>query len=124
MFQNYVTSLFQWSEAELLDFGYYLLQIREILLTLYAKILQSFGIENLTISKAVLVSIFGEILVHRDCYQWWIQNFPWGAPTPNVGVQTYYFGRKLHENERISTPGACLWPPLDPPLVTSTQRTI
>ena len=68
MFQNYVTSLFQWSEAELLDFGYYLLRIREILLTLYAKILQSFGIENLTISKAVLVSIFGDVLVHRDCY--------------------------------------------------------
>ena len=62
MFQNYVTSLFQWSEAELLDFGYYLLQIREILLTLYSKILQSFGMKNLTTSKAVSVSIFGEVV--------------------------------------------------------------
>ena len=28
-----------------------------------------------------------------------------GAPTPKVGVPTYFFGRKLHENERIWTPG-------------------
>ena len=25
----------------------------------------------------------------------------WGAPTPKVGVLTYFLGRKLHENERI-----------------------
>ena len=30
---------------------------------------------------------------------------PRGAPTPKVGVLTYFFGRKLHENERIWTPG-------------------
>ena len=30
--------------------------------------------------------------------------FPGGAPTPKVGVPTYFFGRKLHENERIWTP--------------------
>ena len=45
---------------------------------------------------------------------------PRGAPTPRVGVLTYFFGRKLHENERIWTPGggggASLGPPLDPPL--------
>ena len=28
-----------------------------------------------------------------------------GAPTPKVGVLTYFFGQKLHENERIRTPG-------------------
>ena len=43
------------------------------------------------------------------------------APTPKVSVLTYYFGRKLHENERIWTPrgegGASLALPLDPPLV-------
>ena len=46
--------------------------------------------------------------------------FSWGgAPTPKVGVLTYFLGRKLHENERIWTPGgkgASLAPPLDPPL--------
>ena len=38
---------------------------------------------------------------------WFIQDFPGGegAPTPKVGVLTYFFGRKLHENERICTPG-------------------
>ena len=44
---------------------------------------------------------------------------PGGMPTPKVGVLTYFFGRKLHENERIWTPrgGARPWrPPLDPPL--------
>ena len=30
-----------------------------------------------------------------------------GPPAPKVGVLTYYFGRKLQENERI-------WTPLDP----------
>ena len=34
-----------------------------------------------------------------------IQDFPRGAPTPKVSVLTYFFGRKLHENERIWTPG-------------------
>ena len=45
---------------------------------------------------------------------------PGGVPTPKVGVLTYFFGRKLHENERICTPGggcASLAPPLDPPLL-------
>ena len=45
--------------------------------------------------------------------------FPGGAPTPKVGVLIYYFCRKLHENERIWTPGggrASLAPPLDPPM--------
>ena len=44
-----------------------------------------------------------------------------GAPTPKVGTRTYFFGRKLHENERILAPRggrARPWrPPLDPPLV-------
>ena len=38
------------------------------------------------------------------------------VPTPQVGVRTYFFGRKLHENERISLAP----PPLDPPLSTET----
>ena len=44
-----------------------------------------------------------------------------GAPTPKVGVLTYYFCRKLHENQRIWTPGdggTSLAPPLDPPMHT------
>ena len=53
--------------------------------------------------------------------QWRIQDFPRGegAPTSKVGVLTYFFGRKLHENERIRSPrgGTSLAPPLDPPLV-------
>ena len=50
--------------------------------------------------------------------QWRIQNFPEAAPTPKVGVLTYHFAKKLHENERIRTPreralGAPLGPPMD-----------
>ena len=52
--------------------------------------------------------------------QWRIQDFPrgGGAPTPQVGVRTYFIGRKLHENERILTPRGARVPgaPLDPPL--------
>ena len=58
--------------------------------------------------------------VMTDHYQWRIPDFPRGAPTPKVGVLTYFFGRKLHENERIWTPGGARprRPPLDPPLIT------
>ena len=56
---------------------------------------------------------------------------PGGAPTPKVGVLIYYFCRKLHENERIWTPGgrASLAPPLGSaneyydPLTTRSVRT-
>ena len=41
---------------------------------------------------------------------WRIQDFPGVEPTSKVGVLTYFWGRKLHENERILTP-------LDPPLI-------
>ena len=45
--------------------------------------------------------------------QWQIQDFPrGGAPTPKVGVLTYFFGQKLYENERIWTPGGRPWRPL------------
>ena len=48
-----------------------------------------------------------------------------GAPTPKVGVLTYFFGQKLHENERIWTPGgSSLASPLDPPLVTVFVHTL
>ena len=49
---------------------------------------------------------------------------PGGVPTPQVGVRTYFFGRKLHENERILAPrgGARPWrQPLDPPLIWYIQ---
>ena len=35
-----------------------------------------------------------------------------GAPTLKVGVLAYFFGRKLHENERIWIRGRCPWRPL------------
>ena len=45
-----------------------------------------------------------------------------GAPTPKVDTLTYFFCRKLHENERILAPGGegrvpGAPPPLDPPLL-------
>ena len=46
--------------------------------------------------------------------------FPRGAPTPKVGVPTYFFGRKLHENERIWTPGGACVP--GAPLRSTTAR--
>ena len=51
--------------------------------------------------------------------QWRIQDFPEGAaPTPKNAIIFQFFCRKLHENERIWTPGgrASLAPPLDPPM--------
>ena len=56
----------------------------------------------------------------RILLQWRILDFPsGGAPTPKVGPRTYFFGQKLHENERILAPGggARPWRPhLDLPL--------
>ena len=49
--------------------------------------------------------------------------FRGGTPTPKVGELTNFFDRKLHENERIGTPGgggASLAPPLDPPMSLSS----
>ena len=38
--------------------------------------------------------------------QWRIQDFPeGGAPTPKSAIILHIFCRKLHENERIWTPG-------------------
>ena len=51
---------------------------------------------------------------HRFHTQWRIQDFPnGGVATPKVDVLTYYFGRILHENERIFTSrgGTHLWRP-------------
>ena len=52
--------------------------------------------------------------------QWRIQDFPQGgAPTPKSAIIFQFFPRKLHENERIWTPGGGTrpWhPPLDPPM--------
>ena len=48
-------------------------------------------------------SLHLRLLHHR--HQWRIQDFPQGgAPTPKVGMRAYFFGRKLHENERILAP--------------------
>ena len=57
--------------------------------------------------------------VFYNYMQWRIQDFPGGgAPTPKVGVLTYFCGRKLHKNERIWTKGGCVpGAPLDPPLI-------
>ena len=60
--------------------------------------------------------------------QWRIKDLPEeGAPTPHGEAPTYDFAilsKKLHEIERIWTPGeACIprAPPLDPPLISSVQ---
>ena len=45
---------------------------------------------------------------------------PGGAPTPEVGVLTYFFGRKLHENERIWTPRGTRVPGV--PLRSATEQ--
>ena len=52
-------------------------------------------------------------------WQWRIQDFPQGgAPTPKSAIIFQIFSQKLHENERIWTPGgASLAPPLDPPML-------
>ena len=38
-------------------------------------------------------------------FQWRIQNFPEGGANSQSGCANLFFGRKLHENERIWTPG-------------------
>ena len=59
--------------------------------------------------------------------QWRIQDFPQGgAPTPKSPIIFQICSRKLHENERIWTPGgggggASLAPPLDPPMETTKK---
>ena len=52
--------------------------------------------------------------------QWRI--YPGGAPTPKMGVLTYFFGRKLHENERIWTPKGARIP--GAPLRSATAEAI
>ena len=46
--------------------------------------------------------------------QWQIQDFPkGGAPTPKSTIIFQFFCQKLHENERIWTPGGARpWRPL------------
>ena len=51
----------------------------------------------------------------KNLSQWRIQDFPEGGSNSQSGcAYLFFFGRKLHENERIRTPGGV--PPLDPPL--------
>ena len=58
------------------------------------------------------------IFLPNKCIQWRSQDFPEGAPTPKVGVLTYFFCRKMYENERILTPkGSDPGDSLDPPVV-------
>ena len=47
---------------------------------------------------------------------------PGGAPTPKVGVLIYYFCRKLHENERIWTPGRGARHLAPPPWIRQCNR--
>ena len=52
--------------------------------------------------------------------QWRIQDFPRGGANSQNCYYFSHFCRKLHENERIWTPGggARPWrPPLDPPMI-------
>ena len=55
-------------------------------------------------------------------FQWRIQDFPEVGRQLPRGAPTYHFAKfsqKLHEIERIWTPGASLATPLDPPLNSS-----
>ena len=58
--------------------------------------------------------------------QWRIQDFPeGGAPTPKVGVLTYYFAyflSKLHQNERIRTRGSVPDAPTTPPAPSGSAK--
>ena len=62
--------------------------------------------------------------------QWRIQDFPHGgAPTPKVGVRTYFFWPKTAWKRKNFAPGggggARPWrPPLDPPLITVRFKSI
>ena len=47
--------------------------------------------------------------------------FPKGGTNSQIGIILQIFRRKLHENERIWTPGGTsLAPPLDPPMTCVT----
>ena len=48
--------------------------------------------------------------------QWWIQDFPEGAPTPETPLFGQIFSQKLHGNERNWPRGARVPAPLDPPI--------
>ena len=56
--------------------------------------------------------LFYEINMHKSVAD--LGFSPGGAPTPKVGVLIYYFCRKLHENERIWTPGGARVPGAPP----------
>ena len=60
------------------------------------------GVQNFTCIQCDYLHTV--IAMDNNQVQWQIQDFPWGMPTPEVGVLTYFFGQKLHENERIWTP--------------------
>ena len=51
--------------------------------------------------------------------QWWIQDFPEGAPTPKVVVLTYFLAKNYMKMKEFGPlVGASLAPPLDLPLQT------
>ena len=104
-------------------------------LELISEIGIGFVVQCITLLSSCAITIN---LLRRPNYkrcQWRIQDFPWGrgAPIPKVGVLTYFFGQKLHENERTRTPrggrGSCVpGAPLDSPLdvlnhVMNTEQT-
>ena len=60
----------------------------------------------------------GKLTNHTKINQWRIQDFPEeGAPTLKTAIILQFFCQKLHENERIWTPGGRVpGAPLDPPM--------
>ena len=64
--------------------------------------------------KVIFLTIVQDIYQH----QWRIQDFPQGGANSQNCYYFSHFCRKLHENERIWTPGGARpWgPPLDPPM--------
>ena len=71
------------------------------------KVYQTWYLRHLTLSGKILVvnTLMSSLFVYKIMVPVADPGFsPGGAPTPKVGVPTYFFGQKLHENERIWTP--------------------
>ena len=86
----------------------FLVPRRVTLMVAFAFLTQNFG-KVMGTYQWYFVSVFVQFEQYnhwwwRHSNQWRIQDFPEGVPTPNVGVLTYVFSRKLNKNERIWTP--------------------
>ena len=69
---------------------------------------------NITVYFTARKRGLGQGNIFKDvCPQWRIQDFPQGgAPTSKIAIIFSNFCQKLHENERIWTPGGRPWRPL------------